>query len=118
MAEDTQTITNHGDTPRPVWLEPDGAEFTLAPGESLTFTGQSEQEGGFEVVDYGDRVGVYCWPGATTTVYQAGEVIDQHPPFFDEGLPGGGSIREFIEFMFGGPGGPPPPPPKPWWRFW
>lgn len=64
MFRDSRIIENNGAEPLAVWLEPWGSEYHLMPGSILRFDGISEKDGRFEVVDYGDKIGVYEWPGA------------------------------------------------------
>ena len=68
--------------------------------------GASYQEGCFEVVDYGERIGVYSsgWGGRSGLSKR--RATRRYFRLVAEPLPGEGSIREFIEAMFGGPGGP------------
>lgn len=106
MFVDEKTFRNTRSAPFTVWIEPQAADFRVNPGEELRVLGVSEQEGRFEVVDYGERIGVYCWVGARVQVSRGDELLDDLPVWSHEAPPSGLSIREFIEAMFGGPGGP------------
>ena len=106
MFEDEKTFRNVRPVPFTVWIEPQGVDFRVEPGEELRVLGVSEQEGRFEVADYGERIGVYCWVGARGQVYRNDELLDDVSVWSHEPMPGEGSIRQFIEAMFGGPGGP------------
>jgi hypothetical protein len=104
--EDQQTIHNTGTGPHRVWVEPWAHSCDLAPGESVTVIGRSEQEGCFEVVRYDFGTALYGWPGADVQVQCGAEEPLGFPVFTHEGVPDGLTIREFIERVFGGPGGP------------
>lgn len=106
MFEDIQSFRNEQSTPYAVWIEPQAADFCVEPGEELRVVGVSDQEGRFEVVDYGDRIGVYCWVGVRVQVFRGDALLDDLPVWSHEAPPGDLSIRQFIEAMFGGPGGP------------
>lgn len=106
MFEDHQTFRNDRGIPYMVWIEPQAVDFRVDPGEELRVVGVSDQAGCFEVVDYGERIGVYSWVGASVQVYQHDQLLDDIPVWSHEPPPGEGSIRQFIEAMFGGPGGP------------
>src|SRR5262249_23002021 len=62
--------------------------------------------GQLEVVEYERGTAAYGWAGSWIEVHQNGELLDELPVFSHDWLPGGGSIRSFIEDMFGGPAGP------------
>jgi hypothetical protein len=105
MFQDHGSIENSGIKAKAVWLEPWATGYTIAPGEGLVVVGASEHNGQFEVVDYGDKVGVYGWPGSSYQVLKDGKLIGEDISFTPDGPPSGMSIREFIEGAFGGPGG-------------
>ena len=105
MFQDRRSIVNSGIKTKAVWLEPWATEYTLAPGEGLVVVGASEHDGQFEVVDYGDKVGVYGWPGSNYQVLKDGKLIGEDIAFASDGPPSGMSIRDFIEGAFGGPSG-------------
>lgn len=104
--EGVRTIHNSSSESTKLWLEPWAAEFLLAPGDSLTIVGRSEQAGRFEIVEYEDGTAAYGWAGACVRVLRGNDLLDEFPVWSDDWLPSGGSIRAFIENMFGGPGGP------------
>lgn len=123
MFQDTKTIANGGNEPLPVWLEPYGQDFQILPGQSYRFVGTSAQEGQYDVVDYGDKIGIYDWPGACTKVFHCDTLIYTTSSFRVDDPPSGMPIRQFIETAFGGPGGTGKPleleqHKRPWWKFW
>lgn len=103
--EDTQVVVNPGPGPLQVWFEPWGMPHALPPGESFRVVGRSPQPGRMEVVEADGSVAVYGWPGSTLRVFNGDALVDDFNIVFPE-LPPGMSPREFVEFMFGGPGGP------------
>jgi hypothetical protein len=123
MFTDTQIVTNSGSEPLTIWLEPVAQDYQLSPGKSLTFVGTSAQQGRYEVVDYGNKIGIYDWPGAATDVFDGDTLIDTVPSFRDDNPPSGISIRQFVENVFGGPGGvgehlTERRQKRSWWKFW
>ena len=106
MFQDTRTITNKSDGPLTVWLEPWAQDYALAPGQKLEVIGSSTQDGCFEVSDHGNKVGIYCWAGSSVKVFRDGILEDDWPVCFDKPMPSGGSLKDFIEGFFGGPGEP------------
>jgi hypothetical protein len=102
MFEDTQTVSNPGPNPLEVWFEPWGMLQPLPPGESFRVVGRSPQAGQMEVVESGDAVVVYAWPGATLQVFNGAEMVDEFRIAVPD-LPPGTSTRAFVEDFFGGP---------------
>ena len=105
MFQDVRNIENDSTDPITVWLEPWAIDYTLMPRDVLRIVGNSKQDGRFEVVNYGDKIGVYGWPGSSFQIFLNEKFIDEQSAFADDGPPSGASIREFIERAFGGPGG-------------
>ena len=57
----TITITNRSNAPRPVYVEPEGADFWLLPKQTFEFRAQSKDDADeFSLWDHGDSLQI--WP--------------------------------------------------------
>jgi hypothetical protein len=120
MTEDVATIANEGQQPIEVWIEPWAEGLRLPPGRSISISGKSDSEGGFEVDRSESRVVVYAWPGCTAIVSDGVRVVREFPIPVPP-IPAGASIKGFVATMFGEPTGPRTesvPARRPWWRIW
>ncbi len=104
MLEDTRTITNTGPDALPVYIEPWGIVYALAPGESFRVMASSAQPGRVEILESGESVTVYGWAGSTLQLYQDDELVEDFSTVVP-GLPPGKSTQDFVGFMFEGPVG-------------
>ena len=106
MVECIKSIENRGTGPIEVWFEPWGMAHSLPPGQSFRVVAISDQPGQVEIVREEKHIAVYGWVGCTMQVYRGDDLVDDFSIKFPEMLPPGMSTKEFIGFMFGGPGGP------------
>lgn len=105
MHKIVETVENPSNAPVEVWFEPWGMPHSLPPGQSFRVVATSDQPGQIEIVREKERIAVYGWIGCTMQVYCGDERVDDFTIKFPE-LPAGMSTKDFIGFMFGGPGGP------------
>ena len=105
MIEIVEIIENRSDKPIEVWFEPWGMPHSLPPKQSFRVVAVSDQSGQIEIVRQAEQIAVYGWSGCTMQVYSGEELVDDFSIKFPE-LPPGMTTKDFVGFLFGGPGGP------------
>jgi len=123
MSEASETITNSGQEPLAVWIEPWADRLVVPPGEAIVIAGSSQLDGRFEVDRTGAGIVVYGWAGCTAVV-RSGDTVIRTFDIPVPGIPSGMSMKDFVGVMFGEPAGgvatreAASRPKKPWWRPW
>lgn len=79
------TVTNRSAESRPIWTEPEGADYWMLPEQTFEVVADSDDPNGFfEMVDDGDGIQIF---GSTTmgylSVFHDGNLLEcghQRPP--------------------------------------
>lgn len=72
-------LTNTGNMPLEVWIEPWARLYLLEPESSANLVFEAEVPGVPEVLHEADRIVVYAWPTAAARVLRDGIELSESP---------------------------------------
>ena len=105
--EQTSLVLNDSHSPVTVWFEPWGMSHTLPANKTFHLTIESDIKGQIEIEHVDDGIAVYSFPTSTIKIFLDGDLIeDLNVKFPASAVPENTTTKQFVKYLFGGPGKP------------